>query len=244
MQKLSPKSLLLSLYSRALFLLGISAAVSMMSGCSTETNAIFQSLQYAYDRSAGANSAVLNPNFRYLRAAVNGRVVFLALGYVDSDPGGPIEVWYSADREVVRLQNGRVVGVVGLTPEWRDVSLHGAPNWNEMMDDDRSVDWMRIRDVMPGYRFRVVDNLTSRRIATAQGTSLVGVESSSLHWFEDTRTWNTSSGVSLLKPANFDNDLDLPPARYGVSVAGSLAVAVYGEQCLTRSFCFSWQRWP
>src|SRR5450759_1576231 len=112
--------------------------VAVLSACSSGTNAILQTLPYAYGRNPSVDSARLNPNFRYLRVTIGGRVVLLALGYLDSHPQGPIEVWYSAEREVLRLQHGRLVGAVGLTTEWRDVSLPELPSWSAVVRDDKA----------------------------------------------------------------------------------------------------------
>ncbi len=216
----------------------------VLSACSTEADAILRSVQYAYDRSAGPMSAPLNPNFRYLRATVDGRVVLLALGYVDPDQSGPIEVWYSADREVIRLQNGRVVGAVGFSPEWREVVLRGVPDWAELSRGNHSLRWVRVRDVMPGYHAGIVDNLVTNNIGTPRGTALVGMDPSQLKWFEDVRIADPSVNFGSLISANFENELGLPPARYGVATDGSKATVVYGEQCLSQKLCFTWQRWP
>src|SRR5512135_2466587 len=123
--------------------------IAALSGCSSTSNAILQTLPYGYGRNPGVDNARLNPNFRYLRVTIGGRVVLLALGNVDSGPRGPIEVWYSAEREVLRLQNGRLVGAAGLTTEWRNVSLPELPSWSAVAHDDRAIRWTRVRDVMP-----------------------------------------------------------------------------------------------
>ena len=55
-----------------------------------------------------ADGAALDPAYRYLRAVVDGRSALLVLGYTDTDPAtpaaAPIEVWYSAEGELIRLQ--------------------------------------------------------------------------------------------------------------------------------------------
>ena len=173
----------------------------------------------------GAVTGVLNPAFRYLRVTIDNRVALLALGNVDEDPGGPIEVWYSAAREVLRLQNGRVVGASGLTTEWRNVSLPVIPRWAELARGDAPYRWERVRDVMPGYRYGVRDSLTLRRVAPPSRSRLAGVASTDLAWFEERAE-------------------QLPLARYAVEVRDGVGTAVYGEQCLALELCFSWQRWP
>ena len=238
-----PKFLVRPIY-RLLTSVMLAVAGFTLSGCSTEADAIFRSVQYAYDRSAGPLSTPLNPNYRYLRATVDGRVVLLVLGYVENDADGPVEVWYSADREVIRLQNGRVVGAVGFSPEWREVVTRGAPSWLELVRRNHSLAWTRVRDVMPGYHSGIVDNLVTNIVRTARGTSLVGVDPGELIWFEDVRIAESGMSAKSLISANFDNEIALPPARYGVSTAGGIATVVYGEQCLSQTLCFTWQRWP
>jgi hypothetical protein len=202
-------------------------------------------MQYAYDRSATTKSAPLNPNFRYLRATVEGRVVLLALGYVDPDPNGLIEVWYSADREVIKLQNGRVVSAIGFVPEWRNVEMQNTPSWIDLAKRSQPVSWVRFRDVMPGYRSGIVDNMKSSRLSSAQGRELVGLDPATLLWFEDSRERDSEkSANNVLFPGSFDGDLAIPPARFGVMEIGGTLSAVYGEQCLSQKMCFTWQHWP
>jgi len=175
---------------------------------------------------------------------VDGRVILLALGYVDADPGGEIEVWYSADREVIRLQNGRVVGAVGFSPEWRAVAMRGTPAWARMTNTNESVVWERVRDIMPGYRSGIVDKIVTRRIASANRAALVGLEPDELMWFEDVRLAEANGFAGIILPVAHDDDLALPPAQIGLVVGGNGTTAIYGEQCLSRKFCLTWQSWP
>jgi hypothetical protein len=223
-------------------LAAVLSLVAALSGCSSASNAILQTLPYAYGRNPGVDNAKLNPNFRYLRVTIGGRVVLLALGNVDSDPQGPIEVWYSAEREVLRLQNGRLVGAVGLTTEWRNVTLSELPSWSAAARGDRAFRWTRTRDVMPGYRFGVKDELSLRAVEAPQRSALQGLEPQRLTWFEE----RVESGSGAWLPAFFGNSSDapLPPARYAVEFQGGQETVVYGEQCLAPKLCFTWQRWP
>ena len=119
-----------------------------------------QTLQVAFQRDAGVDSAKLNPDFRYLRVTIAGRTALLVLGYEEKDPRGPIEVWYSSGREVLRLQNGRLAGISGLPVEWRAVRLPDLPPWSSLAAAGKPFPWVRVRDVMPGYRYGVRDALT------------------------------------------------------------------------------------
>jgi hypothetical protein len=206
-------------------------------------NAVVQTLQDAVGRDRNTANVLLNPEFRYLRVTIEGRVAFLALGYVDSHPQGPIEVWYSAFREVLRLQNGRIVGAVGLTTEWRSVLLPELPSWSALARAGEPVRWTRARDVMPGYRFGLKDALTLRVVPVPKTSALQGLDPQSLTWFEERVEAERLARPSAL-PDSLAADLQLPPARYALDIREGREIAVYGEQCLAPNLCFTWQRWP
>ena len=218
--------------------------VVALSACSAGSNAILQTLPYAYGRNPGVDNAQLNPNFRYLRITIGGRVVLLALGDLDSHPQGPIEVWYSGEREVLRLQNGRLVGAVGLTTEWREVALPELPSWSAAARAEQAFRWTRTRDVMPGYRFGVKDELSLRVIAEPTRSALRGLDAQRLTWFEERIESEPVARLAAVLGNVPAADLQLPPARYAVDLQGGREIVVYGEQCLAPELCFTWQRWP
>jgi len=221
-------------------LTAVLSLIVALSGCSSASNAILQTLPYAYGRNPGVDNARLNPNFRYLRVTIGGRVVLLALGNVDSDPQSPIEVWYSAEREVLRLQNGRLVGAVGLTTEWRNVSLPELPSWSKAASAKGEIRWTRNRDVMPGYRLGVKDALLLRVVEVPGRSALKDLDARGLTWFEE----RSEAGTWLARTLGNVADAPLPPARYAVDFSGGKETVVYGEQCLAVELCFTWQRWP
>lgn len=225
-------------------LAAVLSLVLALSGCSTASDAILQTLPYAYGHNPGVDNARLNPNFRYLRLSTRGHVALLALGYVDSDTHGPIDVWYSAEREVLRLQNGRLVGATGLTTEWRNVRLPALPSWSAAAHAGRAIAWTRTRDVMPGYRFGVKDDLSLRVIEAPHGSGLQGLDPQALTWFEEIDRAAPHAGLLRMFGGSADPDAALPPARYAVDFSGGKETVVYAEQCLSAQLCFSWQRWP
>ena len=225
-------------------LAAVLALVAAISGCSSSGNAILQTLPYAYGRNPGVDNARLNPNFQYLRVTVSGRVALLALGDVDKHPQGPIEVWYSAEREVLRLQNGRLAGAVGLTTEWRNVILPDLPSWSDSAGADRSFEWIRTRDVMPGYRFGVTEKLALRVVAAPAKSELRGLDPQTLTWFEERVEAESGGGFPAVLGKVAGAAAPLPASRYAVDFQGERETVVYGEQCLAAELCFSWQRWP
>lgn len=201
-------------------------------GCASgDSGGILETMQAAVGRKGAQLEPKLDPSLRYLRITIAGRAAYLALGYYDEHPQGTIEVWYSAEREVIRLQNGRVVGVSGFSTEWRNVVLQNLPSWSELAGS-QTTEWVRTRDVMPGYRYSVRDALALARIAPPKASALRGLDGGELVWFEE-RYAGGKDARNLL-----------PPARYAVQIAGGRETVVYGEQCIAPQTCFTWQRWP
>lgn len=211
-------------------LLGLACAI-LLSACSSSLEGIGDAWRFVHSTRASSNAldaTRLDPKFTYLRITVHGRSTVMVLGYTDPDAQGPIEVWYSSASEVLRLQNGRVVGSVGLPMNWSSVHYSAIPAWRDVK---APVTLQRTRDVMPNYDFGVQDVLTLAPIEPPSNSDLAELPADKLAWFVETaRTSSTRDA--------------LPPARYAIEQLNGQAVAVYGEQCLAKSFCLSWQRWP
>ncbi len=203
-----------------------------LAGCQSGPNPTVEMLRAAFFP-AQPSGAGLNPRFSYLRVTGRQRVLFFALGSVDPHPQGAIEVWYSGEWETLRLQNGRVIGLSGTLTEWRQVRLSVLPSWAALLAREEPLRWERTRDVMPGYRFNLLDQLQLQAIPAPGKSSLFGLEAAGLRWFEE-RMVATSAGADVL-----------PAARYALQVSpgNSEAVVVYGEQCISTDFCITWQRW-
>ena len=204
------------------------ACAGLLAGCADSTSAFLQTFQQMWRGSASADDAAIDPRYRYLRVTLEGRVAVLALGFLDAHPRGPIEVWYSSGREVLRLQNGRLIGASGMPVEWREVRLPDLPPWPALAAAGKPYSWERVRDVMPGYRYGVRDALTLSVAPAPPASDLRGMDPQRLVWFEE-RADPGAAGIEAL-----------PPARYAVEGE----TAVYGEQCIAPNWCFSWQRWP
>jgi len=207
------------------FLLAVGLAGSL-TACADSKDPVMQSLQPLLAMMRAQPAPPLKPNYRYLRVVIDGRTVFLALGNLDGTEAEKTEVWYSADRAVLRLRDGRVAGALGMTTEWRRVEQPDAPTWREAANAAGSLQWLRVRDVMPGYHVGVRDAMSLMPIDPPARSALEGVSPVSLTWFEETVAGRV-----------------LPPARYAVDLTGSPATVIYAEQCLSAKLCFSWQRW-
>ena len=215
-----------------------SSVALLLGGCAAESTAIGKSARMLmpFGSQDVLDGVSLLPSRRYLRASIEGRTVLLVLGYLEASPEAEIEVWYSAQGEVLKLQRGRIVGTAGLAIDWREVSFsQPPPNW-KALSKLGSLSYTRNRDEMPGYRFGLRDAVTARLIAPPKDTLIQRLAPDSLHWTEETSApANAATNVA---------DLPLPPARFAFSASQEGGAPVYSEQCLTPTLCLALQRWP
>ena len=202
--------------------------ICCLAGCAADPGS--QALVDAFhqiraDGSAHENSPRLDPRFKYLRVQIEQREAFMALGYVDNGPDGPVEVWYSASGEVLRLRDGHLAGaIMNRGTNWLSVSFANVPRWEQMGGQES---FERSRDMSPGYQYGIREKMQIKRIPQPNNSQLRLILASTLTWFEER---------AISKEA-------LPPVRYGVNMADTPPQVVYAEQCLSHDFCFSWQRW-
>ena len=207
--------------------LALAASAGSITGCTTGSGAWLESLRAA---SAGEDTAEprLDPRLTYLRLGNGDHHAYLALGYVDARPGGEVQVWYSAAGEVIKLQNGRIVGTAGLPVDWRAVRLPPLPAWQDI--PAAGLRYQREIDLMPGYRYGRVQTLQLRPLPPVQNVALRHAQPAQLRWFEEV---DLSDGADRL-----------PPARYAVDLSRLPGQVVYSEQCLSPALCFSFELWP
>ena len=204
-------------------------------GCTPGMGAAVDSVLHVARRGSPTDDIRLDPAFPYLRTTMGGSVGFAWLGNTEQNVHGAVEAFYSRSGEMIRLQNGRILTALGFTTEWRKVEWPRVPGWSTIAKGDAPASFVRVRDVMPGYRTGLREAVTLRRIDPPDRSALRGVDPATLTWFEE-RVQPVDRGVS-------GSDELLPPARYGVEIAGAAETVVYSEQCLAKDFCFTWQRW-
>jgi len=203
------------------------AGITAIGGCSSSSNAFLQTLKQVTSRdTTSADAFKTDPRYRYLRVTHEGGVSIVVLGALENGPRGQVEVYYSADGALLRLQNGRLVGNTSLLPEWRTVELPELPSWSSLAAGNKPLQWERIRDVMPGYRYGIRDKLVLSPMPAPRTSGLLGVDPQKLVWFEERMETST--------------DERLPLARYATQ--GN--TVIYGEQCVSARNCLKWQRWP
>ncbi|MBC7619542.1 MAG: YjbF family lipoprotein [Candidatus Saccharibacteria bacterium] len=176
--------------------------------------------------------ALANPALNYLRVEVAGHPPgLLVLGYVDHQPEGDVQVWYSANQEVLKTLNGRIVQTSGLPADWLLVSFPVAPLlWQGLAND--AVAFTRTRDAMPAYRYGIQETMTLSRSRppAAVSASVAPRLAGELQWYRESVV--ASSEVLL------------PDAYYGVGIWRGEKTVIYSQQCLATDFCLRLMRWP
>jgi len=200
------------------------------------------------------SSAHLDPKLRYLRVEVNGHPPsLLVLGYVDSDTNGPIEVWYSASQEVLKLQNGRIIATGGLPVDWSNTHFDPAPiAWSELKVSAIPADGMRyqrIHDESRHYRTGIAEIIQLQPWVGELSKSILEVLPSTLApelaaqyvWYRE-----SASRIPLRQTATATDSTQLPSAWYALSrkERGGQGVVEFSYQCLSSTFCLKLQRWP
>jgi hypothetical protein len=200
--------------------------MTLLGACSDPMRALSDSYSFVRQNSdSQIEHTVLAKGNQYLKVSVRGRAALLVLGNVEQNASGNIEVWYSGAGEVLRIQNGRLIGATGLATEWLNVRLSAPPDW---LSIQAPTSYARRRDVMPAYDFGEADTVTVTPIDMPTNTRYTGPKAPALRWFVE-RT---------------QGRIPLRDSRYGVAQKDGHAVVLYGEQCLDDRLCLSWQRWP
>jgi hypothetical protein len=171
-------------------------------------------------------AGTLDLRFAYLRVHVEGRVALMASADHDFGPQGRTAIWYSADGVVLRLADGRLVGMTDGARSWHWVSAAAPIDWQAVRTQGRVI-FEQVIDQQPGWRFgqrrtRVVEALAGPPASHGSVDLPAPVQ-----WFEE----RNAAG-----PAQ--------PSWYAVTFAQKGAEVVYGQTCLDTRWCLSWQPWP
>ncbi len=208
-------------------------------GCTSKTLPLGEILSAVAFESLGNNSdstltVKLNPAYRYLRVQAKGQApALMVLGYVDPDPLGDIQVWYSSQHEVIKLQNGRIVSTTGLETNWRAVRFSAAPPaWSDVPPEGGF--YNRYRDEMPGHYYSLSDRLQLTPLdglPSVQWPAFLPREHANAYrWFHET-TLNS-------------REPSLPPSLFAWGDYRGQPAVVYSQQCLSATFCLKLQLWP
>lgn len=182
----------------------------LLTACNT-VNPAWDTLQTTLDWTQAPPP--VQAGIHYLSVKVNGNQAYMALGYREP----PEDTWYSAQKEMLVLRDGRIHRVMGMTHEWRHHTSQ-PPTWPSVQA--QPVRWQRTRDVMPGYRTAVRDHIETRVIPAPRANPAwpAGVQ-----WFEDQVTSSHPDG----RPWVYTQRFAWHPA-HGV---------LYSAQCIAPEVC-------
>lgn len=109
----------------------------------------------------------VSPGFEYILVTTREQNALMALGErrIDESKNQTHEHWYTGQGEMLYLVEGRIQKALGFTNEIRG-QVNAAPTWDEVIKSKRELTWRRQIDLMPGFRYGVVDNFSTKKIET------------------------------------------------------------------------------
>ncbi len=190
-----------------------------MVGCSG-FNPVTDTAAHFIDRNNRSAETKYLPGFEYLEVDWQGRKAAMALGYRLTTGGQLVEHWYSGQGEMIKLVNGRITKVMGMTSEVRNQSTK-IPSWSDLLSNNSPLVWQQNKDVMPGYRYGLKEFVRSR----AAQPNLVGlpVVNGVTNWVIEEVTSKDDRGRAWIYEQKF---------------ALQNGVLIYSEQCVAHDLCF------
>ncbi|PNK61019.1 hypothetical protein [Psychrobacter sp. FDAARGOS_221] len=205
-------------------ILGLSACQST-TGCVAGESKCFKTPSKVFKQKS--TTPQLNPQFNYIKLNMNGQTLWLAQGATQQWPAANTKVFYSADRSVFKWSNGRLISVTTPLIDWRE-QLQQPFSWSaaKPFQFRRQVD--QVNGVVAWPQLREVNEASQPK-----HHSYVG-ENSNLIWLHET-TINPSQSASSQPYATFD--------YWYAFDSQSMNEPVYGQQCISKQYCLSWQVW-
>ena len=165
------------------------------------------------------------PGFEYLAVSLDSRASVMALGERTVQGSGDSrhvhERWYTGQGEMLYVVDGRIQQALGFTHEWRG-QTSTPPAWEAVLHNSRELSWRRMLDVMPGYRYNLIDNITTYK--TAVPKRLPEGVSPQAQWVAD------------LVSSKGDDGLDWWYVQKFAVLDGRV---VYSEQCVAKTLCLA-----
>jgi hypothetical protein len=193
-------------------------AALLLCACSTGQRAGWLTLQEAFAPAVVVRQTPLKPDLRYLLVETGGREALMVWVGQERSSLGDASVWVSADGVVLRLLQGRLVGVAEPRRSWRLVA-------QTAVSTTGPVRWMETSDEQPGFRLgvvRTVERVTAAQVPAALAAWAVGAQD--LRWSQEV---DASTGQSF--------------SFVGVNTSGQVQA---GQRCLAPDWCWRWQAWP
>lgn len=165
-------------------------------------------------------AAVFSPGFEYLEVEWQGRKAYMALGYRDTQLSRVSEHWYSGQGEMIKLVNGRVVEVFGMTQEVRNV-VANPPLWKDALTYRTHLVWSQTKDLMPRYRYGLQEFVKTQQIIPSLSDKALASDATA--WVIEEVKSKDDKGKPWVYQQKF--------ALVGDQV-------IYSEQCVAHEMCF------
>lgn len=205
------------------------AALASLSGCQSvlpQFGALGDTWRYAVSKPP-ATFGQFKPGHEYMLIETDGRQVVVALGERTTSASAQGETvdeyWYSANREMLHLRNGRLHTVLGMTTEWRGQSAT-PPTWTALLAHGQPHSWSRTRDEMPHYRYGITDRIVTQPVPAGPRSASASLPTAGrpVRWVQDQIETLTPQGQRWSFTQHF-------------AVAHNQVV--YSEQCIAPGLC-------
>ena len=199
----------------------IAAVLQLLSACASGfSNGLSSLLDEVRNPPSSARQTPLKAGIRYLLVENNQREALMVWVGNEVSPMGPTTIWVSADGVVLRLAQGRLVGISEPTRQWQLISESKlVPPDN----DPKAPYFSQTTDEQPGQRMGVIRHVSKTPVkASAQTTAW---QPQGLHWEQEL---DVSTGTRL--------------ALHGYHRPEGEIVA--GQRCIHTRWCLRWQTWP
>jgi hypothetical protein len=199
----------------------VTAAV-LMGGCSSAMMTGLRTLQEeVMPTHVPVRQIPLKSNFRYLLVENKGQEALMVWVGTEHSGLGETSVWMSADGVVLRLIQGRLVGVSEPHRSWRltselPVSKHAISATGSQ--------FIQTSDEQPGFRLGIERTIDKMALPLSPQITEWVVAGQDMRWMQEV---DTSSGQRL--------------AMYGINAQHQ---TMAGQRCLTPEWCLRWQAWP
>jgi hypothetical protein len=193
------------------------AMLLVLAGCQG-FNPVIDTAGHFWEGKAQKDS--FSPGFEYLEVEWQGRKAVMALGYRETAGTQVSEHWYSGQGEMMKLVNGRVVQVFGMTREVRNV-LGTPPVWADLLAHRSPVAWSHTKEVMPLYRYGLQEYFLSQQSTPTASDRAIASEATA--WVVEEVKSKTEKGTPWTYQQKF--------ALVGDKV-------IYSEQCVAPEMCF------
>jgi hypothetical protein len=191
----------------------------LLAGCEG-LNPVTDTAAHFMRSSKNGPKEVFAPGFEYVEVEWQGRKSVMALGYRNTNGNQVTEHWYSGQGEMVKLVNGRITQVLGMTNEVRS-SVSKAPEWSELLSHRLPVVWGQTKDAMPMYRYGVQEFVMTQQVSPTKAETALAPSAS--NWVLEEVKSKELSGKTWVYEQKF-------------ALANN--VVIYSEQCLAPSMCF------